>query len=108
MGPGSGDAMVWPIQEQVPLFALLGDVKGAAGVRLTDSCLMLPRKSVSGIVFPTGVDFRTCQLCRREGCRSRAAAFDAGMWRRNGMDRAGTPEGVGSGRGPGDVHLGAP
>ena len=80
MNPGSGDATVWPIEQQRPLFALLGDVEAQIGVVLTDTFLMLPNKTVSGIRFPTEVDFRTCQLCHREVCPSRAAPFDAELW----------------------------
>lgn len=43
----------WPIYQQRPLFTLLGDPMAAIGVELTDSFLMLPNKSVSGIRFPT-------------------------------------------------------
>jgi len=88
MAPGSGDATVWPIEEQRPLFELLGDVEGAIGVALTESLLMVPRKCVSGIVFPTEVDFRTCRLCRREGCPGRAAEFDRGTWEACSLDGA--------------------
>jgi hypothetical protein len=81
MHPGSGDASVWPIEQQGPLFSLLGDVTGAIGVELTDSFLMVPNKSVSGVRFATEIDFRSCQLCHREGCPSRSAAFDPELWR---------------------------
>jgi len=80
MSPGSGDVTVWPIEQQRELFSLLGDVKALVGVELTDSCLMKPNKTVSGIVYPAEVDFRTCQVCRRENCPSRSAAFDAALW----------------------------
>lgn len=80
MHPGSGDADVWPIQQQRLLFGLLGDVEAAIGVRLTDSFLMVPNKSVSGLRFPTEIDFNTCQLCHREKCPSRRAAFDSALW----------------------------
>jgi hypothetical protein len=80
MNPGSGDADVWPIEQQRPLFDLLGDVRGHIGVELTDSYLMRPNKTVSGIIFPTEKDFRTCQVCRREVCPSRSAPFDLAMW----------------------------
>jgi len=76
MAPGSADAAVWPIQQQRQLFELLGDVEGQVGVRLTDSCLMVPNKTVSGVRFATQVDFRSCQVCRREDCPSRHAPFD--------------------------------
>jgi hypothetical protein len=80
MSPGSGDVTVWPIEQQRELFSLLGDVKGLIGVELTDSCLMVPIKSVSGIRFPTEIDFESCQLCHREACPSRSAPFDQQLW----------------------------
>jgi hypothetical protein len=81
MNPGSGDEDIWPIQEQAPLFALLGDVEGAIGVRLSDTFLMTPNKTVSGIMYPSEVDFFTCQLCHREDCPRRRAPFDAQLYR---------------------------
>ncbi len=75
MNPGSADAHVWPIEQQKQLFSLLGDVQGSIGVTLTDSYLMLPNKSVSGIFFPTEIDFEMCEECRRENCPHRRAPF---------------------------------
>ena len=80
MNPGSGDVTVWPIEQQRELFSLFGDVENLIGVRLTDSFLMLPNKSVSGIRFPTEVDFQSCQLCRRENCAGRRAPFNRELW----------------------------
>lgn len=80
MNPGSGDANVWPIEQQKGLFALLGDVGNLIGVSLTDSCLMIPNKSLSGICFPTEIDFQACQLCRRENCADRKAPFSRKLW----------------------------
>jgi len=74
MAPGS--LPDWPIEEQAPLFKLLGDVRASIGVTLTDSLLMLPAKSISGIYFPTEVSFFSCQLCPRERCESRKAKYD--------------------------------
>ena len=51
MSPGS--LPDWPIQAQRPLFALFGRADELLGVRLTESLLMIPSKSVSGIRFPT-------------------------------------------------------
>ena len=76
MNPGSGDADVWPIQEQKLLFDYMGDTEAMAGVRLTSSCLMIPNKSVSGILFPREVTFTTCSLCHREKCPGRRAEFE--------------------------------
>ena len=75
MNPGSGDADVWPIDQQRELFSLLGDVYGILGVTLTDSCLMTPNKTVSGIYFPSEVNFESCQECRRENCPSRRVPY---------------------------------
>ncbi len=74
MNPGTLED--WPITEQVPLFDLLGDVESEIGVRLTDSLLMIPRKSVSGVLFPSQETFLSCRLCPRRSCPGRKAAFD--------------------------------
>ena len=80
MSPGSGDVSVWPIEQQRLLFSLLGDTAESIGVELTESFLMRPNKTVSGLRFATEKDFRTCQLCHRENCQERSAAFDAELW----------------------------
>ncbi|MBN2301263.1 MAG: vitamin B12 dependent methionine synthase [Lentisphaerae bacterium] len=80
MNPGSGDVDVWPIEQQGELFNILGDIKACIGVKLTDSFLMLPNKTVSGILFQAETDFATCQVCRREVCPSRSAPFDKALW----------------------------
>lgn len=80
MRPGSGDASVWPIQQQKDLFALLGDVEKEIGVHLTDSCLMVPNKTTSGLMYPTEKDFRSCEVCHRENCPSRHAPFNRKLW----------------------------
>jgi hypothetical protein len=85
MAPGSlGD---WPIEQQKPLFSLLDGVESAIGVSLTSSFLMLPRKSVSGIYFPSEVSFFSCQLCPRERCDGRKARYDKDKAREYGLLR---------------------
>jgi hypothetical protein len=74
MAPGS--LSDWPIEEQGPLFQLVGDVEASIGVRLTHSLLMIPAKSISGFYFPTEVSFYSCQLCPRKRCESRKAKYD--------------------------------
>ena len=74
MSPGSLED--WPISEQRPLFSLFGDTEKAVGVRLTDHMLMVPRKSISGILFPSEEGFTACELCPREKCPSRRAPYD--------------------------------
>lgn len=73
VSPGSLDE--WPIEEQLPLFALLGDAPGRCGVVLTEHLLMLPGKTVSGIRFHNEHGHVNCRLCPREGCRDRRAAY---------------------------------
>jgi Vitamin B12 dependent methionine synthase, activation domain len=90
MSPGS--LPDWPIQAQRPLFALLGNPEESIGVRLTDSLLMIPTKSVSGIRFPTEQTFASCQLCSREGCPGRQAPYEEGLLQArysSGRSRAG-------------------
>lgn len=77
LNPGSGDADVWPIAQQVGLFELIGDVEADIGVRLKPSYLMLPTKSTSGILFPTSMDYVNCVLCTRETCPNRRGPYDA-------------------------------
>ena len=78
MSPGSlGE---WPIQAQRDLFAILGNPQDAVGVRLTESMLMVPIKSVSGIRFPTQESFESCQLCPRANCPGRRAPYDKDLY----------------------------
>jgi hypothetical protein len=74
MSPGSLED--WPITEQTKLFSIFGDTERLIGVRLTDSMLMVPRKSISGILFPSEEGFVACHLCERENCPGRKAAFE--------------------------------
>ncbi len=78
MSPGS--LKDWPIQQQRVLFDLFGPHKDAIGVCLTDSLLMVPTKTVSGIRFPTEVTFASCQLCPRENCPNRRAAYEPDLY----------------------------
>jgi hypothetical protein len=83
MSPGS--LTDWAIGEQKKLFSVLGDVEGSIGVTLTRSFLMIPRKSVSGIYFPREIPFLSCQLCPRENCPSRQAAYDRTLMAKYGI-----------------------
>ncbi len=74
MAPGALED--WPISEQKQLFSLFGDVESLIGVELTDTFLMLPLKSVSGMYFATETTFESCQLCPRERCPGRRAQYD--------------------------------
>ncbi len=63
----------WHVSEQPKLFSLFGE-KNPCGIELTDSCLMLPVKSVSGVIG-IGPDVRylpyTCGICDMKMCYRR-------------------------------------
>ena len=85
MSPGSLDD--WPMPQQQPLFSILGDVEEAIGVHLSDSFVMTPNKSLSGLRFATAHqdwrdDFASCQLCPRENCPGRRAPYDDTLYDR--------------------------
>lgn len=74
LNPGSVAA--WPISGQQALFDILGGkdfVQAQIGVTYTDSFLMLPTKSVSGIAFESEVFYENCQFCPLEKCPGRRA-----------------------------------
>ncbi|MDL2236613.1 vitamin B12 dependent methionine synthase [Christensenellaceae bacterium OttesenSCG-928-K19] len=76
MNPGSGNADVWPIAQQRQLFDLIDGVEQDVGVTLKESFLMLPTKSVSGILFPSDKDYVNCALCTRADCPGRRAPYN--------------------------------
>jgi len=55
------------------------------GVTLTESMLMIPRKSISGIFFPTERMFFSCQLCPRENCPARESSYDETLKEKYGL-----------------------
>lgn len=73
MNPGS--LSQWPLPQQRALFSILGDVEGAVGVTLTESFLMVPAKSTSGILFASETSYENCRLCPMPGCPNRRAPF---------------------------------
>ncbi len=79
MNPGSGDIDVWPIAQQVQLFELIGGVTKDTGTELKDSYLLVPIKSVSGILFPTDSGFTSCELCKRKNCPNRKSEYKGAL-----------------------------
>jgi hypothetical protein len=78
MNPGSlGD---WPIEQQKPLFEILEGKNKDISTTLTDSFLMQPTKSVSGIRFSSDVAFCNCEMCPRENCPTRMADYVEPMY----------------------------
>lgn len=67
----------WPIQQQRPLFRLFAKTD-VPDVTLNDSCLMSPRKSVSGLfgLLPPGIRgtdpaYNPCSNCNKRNCIAR-------------------------------------
>lgn len=67
----------WPLDQQRPLFALFAD-QPLLKVRLNPSCLMSPRKSVSGLfgILPAGIPgvhpaYNPCTTCGKRDCIAR-------------------------------------
>jgi len=79
MSPGAGSQELWPIEQQRQLFSIFDNVEDLIGVTLTDSLMMVPIKSVSGIFFPTEISFESCQLCPREVCPGRRTPYDKNL-----------------------------
>lgn len=77
MNPGS--LKDWPITAQTSLFKLLGNPEQAIGVKLLDSMLMIPNQTVSGIRFVSESGFSSCELCPRDNCSHRRAAYDQNL-----------------------------
>ena len=80
INPGSGNKDNWPISQQAQLFTLVGSVKEEIGVTLTDSFLMVPVKSTSGLIYPSETEFVNCSLCGRENCPGRRVEFDRELY----------------------------
>ena len=74
MNPGS--LKEWPLEEQRPLFTLLGNVEEQIGIRLLETGMMLPDRTVSGIRFPSREKFENCMLCPIEDCPIRRCPYD--------------------------------
>ncbi len=73
MNPGSLNT--WNLSNQKPLFSLLGEGAEKCGVELTDSMLMIPFKSGSGVYFESEHSFESCMFCDKLNCPNRRAEF---------------------------------
>ncbi len=71
-----GSLKQWPLTQQRILFSLVGDVTGEIGVTLTESCLMVPSKSTSGILFESETAYENCSLCPLVNCPGRRAPYE--------------------------------
>lgn len=84
MNPGS--LRDWPIEEQQKLFEQFSNIPSEMEIELTESLLIYPPKSVTGIRFPNEVNFENCQLCPRENCSSRRAKYNPELFKKRYKD----------------------
>jgi len=73
LSPGYCD---WPVEEQVKLDNLLNSSK--IGVHLTESCMMIPRKTISGLIAIGPKELFSkrlsqCSICKLKSCDYRRA-----------------------------------
>jgi hypothetical protein len=64
----------WEVSQQRMVFRALNG--NSAGIRLTEACLMLPRKSISGIIGIGSADsnienYNPCRTCKEKDCPGR-------------------------------------
>jgi len=78
--PGTGTGELFGIQQQKPLFQILDRATTSIGVHLTPSLMMIPKKSVSGVLAATPQEYVACAYCPRR-CESRSTPF-AGEYQR--------------------------
>ena len=74
LNPGS--LKQWPIAGQRELFSVLGGaafIEEKIGVSCTECFLILPTKSISGIVFESDSFYENCQYCPQTDCPDRRA-----------------------------------
>ena len=72
--PGTGTGKLFGIDQQKAIFEVL-EPQETVGVTLSPSFLMVPRKSVSGILAATRREYDACQYCPRERCMNRRKPF---------------------------------
>lgn len=77
MNPGS--LPIWPLSQQKPIFALLGEGLNRIGVVLDQQGFLKPAESAYGILFETEHPYENCMICKNLDCPGRRAAYDETM-----------------------------
>ena len=75
MRDAGGTVLQLSIPSQVNI-ELPGNAAKSISVTLTESSLMRPLKSVSGILFPCDEAFVSCSRCARDKCAGRRAPYE--------------------------------
>lgn len=61
----------WDVIEGKKIFELLGEDYKKIGVRILESGMIGPVKSVAGILFESQGTFNSCEVCMRQNCPTR-------------------------------------
>ena len=73
MSPGHLD---WQLEQQKVLFDLIGPGIQGIGVTLTGAYMMVPVKTVSGVLFTSETGFISCRVCAQPRCMGRKSGYD--------------------------------
>jgi hypothetical protein len=71
-----GEIKAFPSSQHRNIFAILGDVEGKIGLKLTENCALVPTKSHSGVYFSKDTQFISCKMCTQKRCPGRRAPYD--------------------------------
>jgi hypothetical protein len=71
--PGSGTGKLFDISQQEIIFKII-DPNATIGVSLSPSYVMQPRKSISGILAATPIEYVACEYCPRK-CENRTKEY---------------------------------
>jgi len=71
--PGSGTGKLFEINQQEILFKIIDPTK-TIGVHLSPSYVMLPRKSISGVLAATPIEYVACEYCPKK-CENRKKEY---------------------------------
>ncbi len=70
----------WSLDEQEKLFSIFRGRHQTIDVELTESNMMLPVKSLSGVMFPSEHNYSNCQLCSKDNCPNRRAEYEQALF----------------------------
>lgn len=74
LSPGS--IIDWSVSDVKKLFIIMEGLYQQLGLRVLDSGLIDPLKSVSGLIIQSDEEFECCDLCMRFNCPSRKTLFN--------------------------------
>lgn len=71
-----GSVYDWSVSDVKDIFALMDGLYQKLNVRVLDSGMIEPIKSVSGLFYATEEEFASCAICPRANCDNRVMEYD--------------------------------